>query len=70
MNTFLNHLGIAVVFVLFLAPVLIGIARDRRIDRQLREAERDRRAEPPEPPPAPPRLWAAPRPDLRIGART
>jgi hypothetical protein len=70
MNTFLNHLGIAVVFVLFLAPVLIGIARDRRIDRQLREAERDRRAEPPETADAAQPVKAVRRPDLRIGART
>lgn len=32
MNTFLNYLGIAFVFALFLAPVLVGIARERRID--------------------------------------
>lgn len=46
MNTFLNYLGIAFVFALFLAPVLVGIARERRIDRRLREAERARSAEP------------------------
>ncbi|MET8325832.1 hypothetical protein [Streptomyces sp. NPDC005181] len=48
MNTFLNYLSIATVFALFLVPTLVGVARDRRIDRQLREAERQRRAEFPE----------------------
>jgi hypothetical protein len=33
---------------LVLLPALVGIAHDRRIDRRLREAERQRRAEPPE----------------------
>ncbi|MFH9136443.1 hypothetical protein [Streptomyces sp. NPDC017524] len=44
MNTFLNYLVVAALFALVLAPVALGVARDRRIDRQLREAERGRRA--------------------------
>ncbi|MFF9511673.1 hypothetical protein ACF1BU_16440 [Streptomyces sp. NPDC014724] len=40
MNAFLNVLGIAVLIVLFLLPTLAGLARERRIDRELREAER------------------------------
>ncbi|MFD4803761.1 hypothetical protein [Streptomyces anulatus] len=57
MNTFLNYLVVAALFALVLAPVALGLARESRIDRQLREAERGRRAAgPPEtrsgPPPA------------------
>ncbi|OWA24705.1 hypothetical protein [Streptomyces sp. CS057] len=50
MNTFLNYLVVAALFALVLAPVALGLARERRIDRQLREAERGRRtaAGPPE----------------------
>ncbi|MFD6630127.1 hypothetical protein ACFWEL_17615, partial [Streptomyces anulatus] len=44
MNTFLNYLVVAALFALVLAPVALGLARERRIDRQLREAERGRRA--------------------------
>ncbi|MFE7366401.1 hypothetical protein [Streptomyces anulatus] len=40
MNTFLNYLVVAALFTLVLAPVALGLARERRIDRQLREAER------------------------------
>ncbi|MFD4176029.1 hypothetical protein [Streptomyces anulatus] len=40
MNTFLNYLVVAALFALVLAPVALGLARERRIDRQLREAER------------------------------
>ncbi|MEV0488575.1 hypothetical protein [Streptomyces atratus] len=46
MNTFMNLLGIAVLFALVLLPTLVGIARERRIDRRLRDAERGRRAKP------------------------
>ncbi|WP_228990592.1 hypothetical protein [Streptomyces sp. DH8] len=38
MNTFLNYLVVAALFALVLAPVALGVARERRIDRQLREA--------------------------------
>ncbi|MFG3392523.1 MULTISPECIES: hypothetical protein [Streptomyces] len=44
MNAFLNYLVIAALFALVLAPVAFGVARERRIDRQLREAERGRLA--------------------------
>ncbi|MGX1896863.1 hypothetical protein ACWIHQ_25760, partial [Streptomyces anulatus] len=44
MNTFLNYLVVAALFALVLAPVALGLARERRIDRQLREAEQGRRA--------------------------
>ncbi|AEN12291.1 hypothetical protein K373_03093 [Streptomyces sp. DvalAA-21] len=40
MNTFLSYLSIAVLFTLVLLPALVGAARERRIDRRLREAER------------------------------
>ncbi|MFJ6614514.1 hypothetical protein ACIQPT_30010 [Streptomyces sp. NPDC091289] len=40
MNTFLNYLVVAALFALVLAPVVLGAARELRIDRQLREAER------------------------------
>lgn len=40
MNTFLNYLVVAALFAFVLAPVALGLARERRIDRQLREAER------------------------------
>ncbi|MFH9609894.1 hypothetical protein [Streptomyces sp. NPDC017448] len=56
MNTFLNYLVVAALFALVLAPVAFGVARERRIDRQLREAERGRRE------PAPPRTRSAARP--------
>ncbi|MEV0744702.1 hypothetical protein OG345_12875 [Streptomyces sp. NBC_01220] len=69
MNTFLNYLGIAFVFALFLAPVLVGIARERRIDRRLREAERARSAEPPQTADAARPVRAARRPYVRSWAR-
>ncbi|MEU1125947.1 hypothetical protein ABZ371_20860 [Streptomyces sp. NPDC005899] len=47
MNTFLSFLSIAALFALVLLPALVGAARERRIDRQLREAERARAVEPP-----------------------
>ncbi|CAM5684727.1 hypothetical protein [Streptomyces badius] len=40
MNTFLNYLVVAALFALVLAPAVLGFARERRIDRQLRDAER------------------------------
>lgn len=69
MNTFLNYLGITVVFALVLAPALVGIARERRIDRQLREAERTRSAEPPRTADAARPVGAARRPYVRSWAR-
>lgn len=47
MNTFLSYLSTAVLFALVLLPALVGAARERRIDRALREAERGRAAKPP-----------------------
>ncbi|MFE0694877.1 hypothetical protein [Streptomyces sp. NPDC058869] len=44
MNTFLDYLVVAVLFALVLAPAAFGAARERRVDRQLREAERGRPA--------------------------
>ncbi|MCM2411831.1 MULTISPECIES: hypothetical protein [unclassified Streptomyces] len=69
MNTFLNYLGVTAVFALFLLPTLIGIARERRIDRQLREAEREREARPPETADAAQPVRAARRPYVRSWAR-
>ncbi|MFD5136249.1 hypothetical protein ACFWMX_08380 [Streptomyces sp. NPDC058378] len=48
MNTFLSYLAVLVLFALVLLPALVGFARERRIDRALREAERRGGAEPPE----------------------
>ncbi|MCX4769924.1 hypothetical protein OG322_11045 [Streptomyces sp. NBC_01260] len=69
MNTFLNLLGISAVFALVLLPALIGIARERRIDRELREAERGRRADPPRTADAARPVKAARRPYVRSWAR-
>ncbi|UZI28831.1 hypothetical protein N7925_10705 [Streptomyces sp. CA-278952] len=70
MNTILNYLVVAVLFALVLAPVALGVARERRIDRQLREAERGRRAAgPPETQSAARPVTAARRPYLRNWAR-
>ncbi|MFH9268915.1 hypothetical protein ACH4KN_32350 [Streptomyces sp. NPDC017546] len=70
MNTFLNYLVVAALFAFVLAPVALGVARDRRIDRQLREAERGRReAGPPETRSAARPGTAARRPCLGNGAR-
>ncbi|MFC9299064.1 hypothetical protein ACFTWH_18360 [Streptomyces sp. NPDC057011] len=38
MSTFLNYLTVLALAALLLAPALYGLARERRIDRQLREA--------------------------------
>ncbi|MFI6859765.1 hypothetical protein ACIBKZ_07630 [Streptomyces sp. NPDC050421] len=69
MNTFLNYLGITVVFALFLLPTLVGIARERRIDRHLREAERAGSTEPPQTADAAQPVRAARRPYIRTWAR-
>ncbi|MFJ6695619.1 hypothetical protein ACIQM4_06060 [Streptomyces sp. NPDC091272] len=39
-STFLDLLAVAFVFLLLALPSLVGHARDLRIDRQLRDAER------------------------------
>ncbi|MFE4688588.1 hypothetical protein ACFRH6_00860 [Streptomyces sp. NPDC056749] len=47
MNTFLSYLAIAALFALVLLPALAGLARERRIDRELRDAQRRSRGETP-----------------------
>ncbi|MFD5204304.1 hypothetical protein ACFWM7_30110 [Streptomyces sp. NPDC058375] len=71
MNTFLNYLVVAALFALVLAPVALGVVRERRIDRQLREAERGRRAAagPPETESAARPVTATRRPHLRVWVR-
>ncbi|MER5441026.1 hypothetical protein [Streptomyces sp. NPDC002790] len=41
MNTAMNYLAVLFVFLLLASPSLYGMAHDRRIDRQLREARRN-----------------------------
>ncbi|MFE4249882.1 hypothetical protein ACFRU3_10310 [Streptomyces sp. NPDC056910] len=43
MNTAMNYLTVLFVFALLAAPSLYGIAHDRRIDRQLRQARQAQR---------------------------
>ncbi|WP_329122586.1 hypothetical protein [Streptomyces sp. NBC_01465] len=38
MDNFLNYLTVIAVFVLIALPSLVGVARDRRIDRQIARA--------------------------------
>ncbi|MGW1023035.1 hypothetical protein ACWD4J_04825 [Streptomyces sp. NPDC002577] len=40
MNAFLDYLTVLSLFLLLAAPALVGHAYERRIDRQLRAAER------------------------------
>ncbi|GGP33939.1 hypothetical protein GCM10010231_00420 [Streptomyces sindenensis] len=40
MNLFLDYLVVTALFALVLLPAGLGIARERRIDRQLRDAAR------------------------------
>ncbi|MGW4035519.1 hypothetical protein ACWEIM_04360 [Streptomyces sp. NPDC004778] len=47
MNLFLNYLVVTALIALVLLPAGLGLARERRIDRQLRDAAR-REAEPTE----------------------
>ncbi|MCX5416527.1 hypothetical protein [Streptomyces sp. NBC_00059] len=69
MNTFLSFLSIAVLFALVLLPAVLGLARERRIDRELREAERRLEAQPPETAGAARPFAATRRPHLRSWAR-
>ncbi|MFJ1897883.1 MULTISPECIES: hypothetical protein [unclassified Streptomyces] len=69
MNTFQNVLGISAVIVLVLLPALIGIVRELRIDRELRDAERGRRTAPPGTADAAQPVKAARRPYVRSWAR-
>ncbi|MFF3490655.1 hypothetical protein ACFYWS_04840 [Streptomyces sp. NPDC002795] len=41
MNTAMNYFAVLFVFLLLAAPSLYGMARDRRIDRQIQQARRD-----------------------------
>ncbi|MGW1843696.1 hypothetical protein [Streptomyces sp. NPDC001966] len=69
MNTFQNVLGIAALIALVLLPALAGLAREHRIDRQLRAAQRARSDGPPETAGAARPVMAARRPYLRSWAR-
>jgi hypothetical protein len=69
MNTFMSYLVIAALFALVLLPALAGLAREHRIDRELREARRRRGQTPPETPGAAQPVTAARRPYIRSWAR-
>ncbi|MFE4455236.1 hypothetical protein [Streptomyces sp. NPDC056796] len=69
MNTFLSYLVIAALFALVLLPALVGLARERRIDRALRDARRGRGATPPRTAGAAQPVTAARRPYVRSWAR-
>ncbi|WP_406284181.1 hypothetical protein [Streptomyces sp. NBC_00209] len=69
MNTFQNFLGISALFALVLLPALAGMARERRIDRELRAAAQDRGTRPPRTADAARPVAAARRPYVRSWAR-
>ncbi|MFF9346057.1 hypothetical protein [Streptomyces sp. NPDC014734] len=69
MNTFLNVLGMSAFVVLSLLPALLGLARERRISRELLEAERARGDAPPETEGAARPVMAERRPYVRSWAR-
>ncbi|MET9916542.1 hypothetical protein ACFV1C_34205 [Streptomyces sp. NPDC059605] len=69
MNTFPNVLGITVLVALVLLPALAGLARERRIDRELRAAQRARSDGPPETAGAAQPVRTARRPYVRSWAR-
>ncbi|MEV6264910.1 hypothetical protein AB0M42_29745 [Streptomyces sp. NPDC051784] len=69
MNTFLSYLSIAVLFALVTLPALLGLARERRISHELREAARRRETQPPETADAARPVAATRRPQLRSWAR-
>ncbi|MFJ8860006.1 hypothetical protein ACIRD8_16415 [Streptomyces sp. NPDC102451] len=69
MNTFLSYLAVTALFALVLLPALVGFTRERRIDRELREAERRRGAEPPQAAGAAQPVMATRRPYIRSWAR-
>ncbi|MER5554977.1 hypothetical protein ABT001_25460 [Streptomyces sp. NPDC002793] len=69
MNTFMNYLAVAVLFALVLLPALVGLARERRIDRELRDARRDQEATPPREAGAAQPVVVTRRPYLRSWAR-
>jgi len=69
MNTILSYLVIAALFALVLLPTFLGLARERRIDRELRDAERRGQAAPPETEGAAQPVRATRRPYVRSWAR-
>ncbi|MFF9567954.1 hypothetical protein [Streptomyces sp. NPDC014685] len=69
MNTFQNVLGILVLIALILLPALAGLARERRIDRELRAAQRARSDGPPKTADAAQPVRTARRPYVRSWAR-
>ncbi|MEU1482226.1 hypothetical protein [Streptomyces sp. NPDC005752] len=69
MNTFLSYLAIAALFALVLLPALVGLARERRIDRELRDARRGRGETPPRTAGAAQPVTATRRPYIRSWAR-
>ncbi|MDX2917887.1 MULTISPECIES: hypothetical protein [Streptomyces] len=68
MNLFLDYLVVTALLALVLLPAGLGLARERRIDRQLRDAAR-REAEPTETESAARPVTATRRPHLRSWAR-
>ncbi|MFH9231299.1 hypothetical protein [Streptomyces globisporus] len=68
MNLFLDYLVVTALLALVLLPAGLGLARERRIDRQLRDAAR-RGAEPTETESAARPVTATRRPHLRSWAR-
>ncbi|MGX8278113.1 hypothetical protein [Streptomyces sp. PBSH9] len=68
MNLFLAYLVVTALLALVLLPAGLGLARERRIDRQLRDAAR-REAEPTETESAARPVTATRRPHLRSWAR-
>jgi len=68
MNLFLDYLVVTALFALVLFPAAIGFARERRIDRQLRDAGRGE-APPTETESAARPVTATRRPHLRSWAR-
>ncbi|MBM7441239.1 hypothetical protein [Streptomyces sp. HB132] len=69
MNTFLSYLAIAALFALVLLPALVGLARERRIDRELRDARRGMGEAPPRTAGAVRPVTATRRPYIRSWAR-
>jgi len=69
MNTFLNYLAVVVLFALVLLPSVLGLARERRIDRELRDAASRREGLPPGTPGAARPVTVTRRPYLRSWVR-
>ncbi|MFB7912764.1 hypothetical protein [Streptomyces sp. NPDC056061] len=69
MNTFLNVLGMSAFIILSLLPALLGLARERRISRELLAAQHMRNDAPPETAGAARPVTAERRPYIRSWAR-